>query len=161
MRRIEIVASSLALAAAVAVVMSPGADAAKYVSWEGSWHLNKAETHYPAGVLVTDNDILVARDTGETLTYIETVVNNGKSSTQAYDGAYDGKPYYVGNGETMTFRHISATSYSAVRHNKDGFVLERSVFVLSNHGRKLTCHAWARQPGGKPIKFDEIFDKGV
>jgi hypothetical protein len=160
MRSITITASYLALAASLAMAL-PASAATKYVSWEGTWHLNKAETHYPPGVLVTDNDLIVSKDDGKTLKYSETVTSNGKTSTQTYDGAYDGKPYDVGNNETMTFKHISANSYSAVRHNPKGFVLERSTFVLSNGGKKLTCHAWAQQPGGKPIKFDEIFDKGT
>jgi len=160
MRRIT--ASSLALAASAAFGLSAGGAeaAAKYVSWEGTWHLNKAETHYPAGVKVTGNDMVVTKDDGKILKYSETVTYDGQTSTQTYDGAYDGKPHDVGNGETMTFKHVSANSYSAVRHNKDGFVLERSTFVISDGGKKLTCHAWAQQPGGKPIKFDEIFDKG-
>ncbi len=148
--------TSLALTAAMAL---PAHAETKYVSWEGTWHLNKTETHYPKGVLVTDNDLVVSKDDGKTLKYVETVVSAGKTMVQPYDGAYDGKFYDVGNGETMAFTHLTATSYKAVRHNKDGFVLERSTFVLSNGGKKLTCHAWAQQPGGKPIKFDEIFDK--
>ena len=160
MRAITRIASSLTLASSITLALpGTGAAATKYVSWEGTWHLNKTETHYPAGVMVTDNDMIVSKDDGKTLQYVETVVNAGKTDTQTYDGAYDGKPYDIKNGDTMTFRHISATSYGAVRHNKDGFVTERSVFVLSHRGKKLTCHVWAELPGGKPIKFDEIFDK--
>ena len=160
MRNSTIIASSLALAATFALAL-PASAAPKYVSWEGTWHLNKAETKYPKGVMVTDNDLVVSKDDGKTLKYVETVVSGGQTQTQPYEGAYDGKFYDVGNGETMAFTHISATSYKAVRHNKDGFVVERSVFVLKNNGTKLICHAWAQQPGGKPIKFDEIFDKGT
>jgi hypothetical protein len=160
MPKIAIGGSSLALGGLFMMAL-PAAAAANNVSWAGTWHLNKAETHYPAGVMVTDNDLVVTRDDGNSLQYSETVTNAGQTATQTFDGAYDGKPHDVGNGETMVFKHVSPTSYSAVRRNKDGFVLERSVFVLSHHGQKLTCHVWAEQPGGKPIKFDEIFDKGA
>ncbi len=151
------------LAAGLALLQPAASFAATphYVSWEGTWHLNKTETRYPAGVMVTDNDLVVTRDDGKILQYSETVTSAGQTTTQTFDAAYDGKPHDVGNGETMIFKHISATSYSAVRHDKHGFVLERSVFVFSHHGRKLTCHVWAEQPGGKPLKFDEIFDKGA
>jgi hypothetical protein len=160
MRNSTIIMSSLTLAASLALALPAGA-ASQYVSWEGTWHLNKAETKYPKGVMVTDNDLVVSKDDGHALEYVETVVNAGQTQTQPYKGAYDGKFYDVGNGETMAFTHISPTSYKAVRHNKDGFVLERSVFELKNNGTKLICHAWAQQPGGKPIKFDEIFDKAT
>ncbi len=146
---------------AAALLGANGAGAAdvRYTSWQGVWHLNKAETHYPAGVLVTANDMIVTKDDGTHLKYSETVTVGGKTTTQAYDGAYDGKPYPVGNGETLTFQHIDANSYSALRHNKDGFVLERSTFELTDGGKKLICHAWAQQPGRPPVMFDEIFDK--
>jgi hypothetical protein len=148
-------------AAALAIALAlPAAAAPQYVSWQGTWHLNKAETHYPPGVMVTANDLTVSIDDGKLLKFSETVTNAGNTTTQTFDGAYDGKPVDLGGGETMAFKHVSANSYLAIRHNKDGFLLERTVFVLSNGGKKLTCHVFAQQPGGKPIKFDEIFDKG-
>ncbi len=153
------VLAAMAAAMVLAALQGP-AMAAKYVSWEGTWHLDKQATHYPDGVIVTDNDLVVAKDNGQALKYSETVTSFGKTATQTYDGAYDGKPYDVGAGETMAFRHLTATSYRAVRHDKTGFVTERSTFVLSHGGKTLTCHVWARQPGGKPIRFDEIFQKG-
>jgi hypothetical protein len=157
MPKIAITLSSAVLAASLSL---PAAAAPKFVSWEGTWHLNKAETVYPKGVMVTDNDLIVTKDDGNILKYSETVVNAGQSMTQVYEGAYDNKPHDVGAGETMTFKHLTPTSYSAIRHNSTGYVTERSIFELKNDGKKLICHAWAKQPGGKPIKFDEIFDKG-
>jgi hypothetical protein len=151
--------SSLALVASLGVGPAAGA-ATKFVSWEGTWHLNKKETVYPKGVMVTDNDLVVSKDDGDKLAYVETVVANGKTDVQTYDGAYDGKPYDIGNGETMQFNHINATEYRAVRHDANGFVRENSIFELKNGGKKLICHAWAQQkPGGPEVQFDEIFDK--
>ena len=149
-----------AAALATALALPAAAADLHYVSWQGAWHLNKPETHYPPGVMVTANDLTVTKDDGKTLQYSETVTNAGNTATQTFDGAYDGKPIDLGNGEVMSFKHLSAVSTLAVRHNKDGFLLERTVFVLSHGGKKLTCHVFAQQPGGKPIKFDEIFDKG-
>jgi hypothetical protein len=151
--------SSLALVASFGLSVPAGA-ATKFVSWEGTWHLNKKETIYPKGVLVTDNDLVVSKDDGDKLVYTETVVAFGKTDVQKYDGAYDGKPYDIGNGETMAFNHINATEYRAVRHDGTGFVRENSIFELRNGGKKLICHAWAQQKAGGPeIQFDEIFDK--
>ena len=151
--------SSLALVASFGLSLSAGA-APKYESWEGTWHLNKKETVYPKGVMVTDNDLVVSKDDGDKLVYVETVVANGKTDVQKYDGAYDGKPYDIGNGETMAFNHINPTEYRAVRHDSTGFVRENSIFELKNNGKKLICHAWAQQKlGGPEVAFDEIFDK--
>ncbi len=149
--------SSLALMAS----LSLSAHAAKkFESWEGTWHLNKKETVYPKGVLVTDNDLVVTKDDGDKLVYTETVVAFGRTDVQKNDGAYDGKYYDMGNGESMAFTHISPTQYRAVRHDKNGFVRENSIFELVNGGKKLICHAWAQhEPGGPEVAFDEIFDK--
>jgi hypothetical protein len=159
MRNTMVIVSSLAIAASFSLAQPAGA-ATKFVSWEGTWHLNKKETIYPKGVHVTDNDLVVSKDDGDKLTYVETVVSNGKTDVQKYDGAYDGKPYDIGNGETMAFNHINATEYRAVRHDGTGFVRENSIFELRNNGKKLICHAWAQQKlGGPEVAFDEIFDK--
>ena len=159
MRNRTIMMSSLALAAACALTLPAGA-ATKYMSWEGTWHLNKKETKYPEGVLVTDNDLVVSKDDGVKLSYVETVVAFGKTDVQKYDGAYDGKHYDMGQGETMAFNHINDHEYRAVRHDGTGFVRENSIFELVDGGKKLICHAWAQQKAGGPeIQFDEIFDK--
>ncbi|HLG89191.1 MAG TPA: hypothetical protein VKZ79_18580 [Alphaproteobacteria bacterium] len=142
-----------------AVALPAAATGTKHASWEGTWHLNKTETHYPAGVMVTANDITVSKDDGKALKFSETVTSAGQTTTQNYDGAYDGKFYDVGDGESLAYTHVSANASKAVRHNKDGFVLERTTQVLSKDGKKLVCHVWAQRPGGKPIKFDEIFDR--
>ena len=161
MSNISTAASVLGLFATIVLVAPAQADDSKWTSWQGTWHLNKTETHYPAGVHVTSNDLVVSKDDGMTLEYVETVVNDGQTQVQPYKGAYDGKFYDVGNDEVMSFKHLSKNSYLAIRHahDKNGFLLEKSTFVLSNGGKKLTCHAWAQRPGGKPVKFDEIFDK--
>ncbi len=154
-------ASSLALVAAFGLALPANAAAKeKFMSWEGTWHLNKKETIYPKGVLVTDNDLVVSKDDGDKLTYVETVVAFGKTDVQKYDGAYDGKYYDMGQGESMAFTHINATEYRAVRHDAKGFVRENSIFELKDNGKKLVCHAWAQhEAGGPEVAFDEIFDK--
>jgi hypothetical protein len=159
MSKISMTASLTALLTAAVFALAAHAEDAKWTSWQGTWHLNKTETHYPPGVHVTSNDLVVSKDDGKTLEYVETVVNDSQTQVQPYKGAYDGKFYDVGNEEVMSFKHLSKNSYLAIRHDKNGFLLEKSTFVLSNGGKKLTCHAWAQRPGGKPVKFDEIFDK--
>jgi hypothetical protein len=155
--RTLLTASSLALA--LSLSLSAGA-AAKYESWEGTWHLNKKETAYPNGVHVTDNDMVVTKDDGDKLVYTETVVNDGKTDVQKFDGAYDGKYYAMDNDESLSFTHIGTNGYRAVRHDDKGFIRENSICEIKNGGKKLVCHAWAQHaPGSPEVQFDEIFDK--
>ena len=156
MRTLTLAALSLTAAA-----FAGSANAApKYMSWEGTWHLDKKATVYPSYVHVTDNDLVVTKDDGDKLVYTETVVSDGKTDVQKFDGAYDGKYYDMGQGESMAFTHIGADKARAVRHDGNGFVRENSVFELTNNGKTLVCHAWAQHaPGGKEVAFDEIFNK--
>jgi hypothetical protein len=149
------------LTVAIAASLSlPAAAATKYESWQGTWHLNKKETVYPKGVHVTANDMVVTKDDGDTLVYTETVVNDGKTDVQKYDGAYDGRYYNMSNGESLSFTHIGTNAYRAVRHDDKGFVRENSICEIRNGGKKLVCHAWAQHAPGTPeVAFDEIFDK--
>jgi len=152
----------MVLATAMALALAGGAQAAdggKFVSFQGLWRLNVAETRYPAGIAITGNDMNVTKDDGAVLQYSETVTMDGKATTQTFDGAYDGKPRPIDQGQTLAFRHISATTYGAVRHNADGKVTERSACAISADGKKMTCRVSAYPPGAKPVKFIEVFDK--
>jgi hypothetical protein len=133
--------------------------AGKYLSWEGKWTLNKDKTHYPPQIPITANDIDVTKDDGDTLQYSGTVVVDGKSMNASFDGAYDGKPHDAGGGQTLTYRHVSKTTFASVRKGADGKVAERSTCKLSASGKLFTCHIDLPQAGGKPITFDEYFDK--
>ena len=137
MGNISTTASLAALFVAIIIAPAVQAEDSQWTSWQGTWHLNKTETHYPVGVHVTSNDLVVSKDDGKNLEYVETVVNDGQTQVQPYKGAYDGKFYDVGNDEVMSFKHLSKNSYLAIRHDKNGFLLERSTFVLSNGGKKL------------------------
>ena len=150
-------------AATLALTLGISADhaqaAAKYLSWEGKWTLNKDETHYPPQIPVTANDIDVTKDDGDALQYSGTVVVGGKSMSASFDGAYDGKPHDAGNGATLTYHHVSKTTFASVRKTADGTVAERSTCKLSTDGKLFTCHIELPQTGGKAIVFDEYFDK--
>ena len=150
----------IVMAAALTLAVSAGAaDANKFASFQGLWRLNVAETHYPPGIKITGNDMNVTTDDGATLQYSETVTMDGTAMTQAFDGAYDGKPRPIAGGQTLAFRHISATTYGAVRHNADGEAVEHSACTISADGKRMSCRVSAFPPKGKPVKFIEVFDK--
>lgn len=135
------------------------ADTARYVSTQGKWTLNKAETRYPPGIDITGNVMDVTVDDGHVLRYTETVTLGGQAMTQSFDGAYDGKPRPIDNGQTLSFRHLSTAKYRATRHDADGRLMERSDCTVASHGAKMSCRVQAFPKEGKPVRFVEVFDK--
>ena len=152
-----ITAATLALALGISAGHAQAAG--KYLSWEGKWTLNKDKTHYPQQIPVTANDIDVTKDDGDTLQYSGAVVVGGKPMSASFDGAYDGKPHDAGGGQTLTYHHVSKTTFASVRKGADGTVAERSTCKLSTDGKLFTCHIELPQAGKKAIVFDEYFDK--
>ncbi len=152
-----IATATLALILGISAGHAQAAD--KYLSWEGKWTLNKDKTHYPPQIPVTANDVEVTKDDGVALQYSGTVVVGGKSMSAMFDGAFDGKPHDAGDGATLTYHHVSKTTFASVRKTADGTVAERSTCKFSADGKALTCHIELPQTGGKAIVFDEHFDK--
>jgi hypothetical protein len=153
MKRIAALAA-LALTAAAGQAM-----AGDYVSWQGKWKLNTEKTHYPPIIPVTSNDVDVTKDDGNTLQYTGKVVVGGKPVSASFSGAYDGKPYDAGNGQTLTYEHVSKTTFKSVRKAADGTVAERSTCSLTTDGKVFTCHIELPMPDGKVVAFDEYFDR--
>jgi hypothetical protein len=149
----------LLIFAALGITPLVTAASAKYVSSEGQWHLDLAATHYPAGFDITSNDMNVTKDDGTILQFTETVTFAGKPLTTIFDGAYDGKPHDIGNGQTLTFRHVSAGTYGIVRHT-NGAVAERTSCTISADTKTLTCRILVLPAKGKPVRFVEHFVKG-
>lgn len=153
----------IAMTATLALVLGSAAGQAQaagdYLSWQGKWKLNMEKTHYPPVIPVTANDLDVTKDDGHTLQYSGTVVVGGKPVSASFSGAYDGKPYDAGNGQTITYHHISKTTFASVRKSADGSVAERSTCALSTDGKVFSCHIELPMPDGKTITFDEYFDR--
>jgi hypothetical protein len=140
-------------------VAAQAADAGKYVSTEGMWRINLEKTHYPPAFNITGNDMNVTKDDGQTLQFTETVTLGGKAMTQNFDGAYDGKPHPIADGQTLTYHHVSAASYTIVRQDADGKDREHTKCTISAKGNEMTCQIVILPKDGKPIKFIEHFDK--
>jgi hypothetical protein len=148
-----------AVIALVLPVAAQAADDGKYLSSEGMWRINLEKTHYPPAFNITGNDMNVTKDDGQTLQFSETVTLGGKAMTQNFDGAYDGKPHPIADGQTLTYRHVSAASYTIVRQDMDGNDREHTKCSIVAKGKAMTCHIVVLPKDGKPIKFTEHFDK--
>jgi hypothetical protein len=111
--------------------------------------------------MVTDNDLVVSKDDGDKLVYVETVVANGKTDVQKYDGAYDGKYYDIGNGEIDGLQPHQRHRIPR-RASRRERLRPREQHLRTEKRRQeadLPRLGPARSPAARKSQFDEIFDK--
>jgi hypothetical protein len=149
------------VAAAATCVLSTGiAQAKDYVSSEGEWTLNVAESKYPPSMpVIKDHVMQVTKDDGKTLQYTDNfVIGDGPATHVTLDGAFDGKPHKMTNGQDMTVTlskhgyrdHWSAPNGTSGYDNCD----------YSKNVTLMTCHAGFTPAGSKtPVTFVEVWNK--
>jgi hypothetical protein len=150
-----------ATAIAAAILLSGGIASAKgYVSSEGEWTLNVAQTKYPAGFPnIHDHVMQVTKDDGKTLQYTDNfAMGNGPMQHVTLDGAFDGKPHKMTNGQDMMVT-LSENGY----HDQwiaPGGTTGWDNCDYSKHVTVMTCHAGFIPPGAtKPVTFTEVWNK--
>jgi len=155
-----VVKFGLAAAAATVALTSGIAQAAAYKSWEGEWTLNVEQSKYPASMPVIKNHVMqTTKDDGKKLAYTDNFEIGGAPVTHVtFDGAYDGKPYKMTNGQDMT---VVRTEHGYLDHwsapngttGKDDCAFDADVKVM-------TCHGEFTPPGAKePVTFLEVWNK--
>lgn len=130
-----------AASCAVICLLASGAQAAKYVSSEGEWTLNVKETKYPAGFPNIHNHVMqVTKDDGKTLQYTDNfAIGDGPMQHVTLDGAFDGKPHKMTNGQDMMVT-LSDQGY----HDQwiaPGGTTGWDNCDYSRHVTLMTCHA--------------------
>lgn len=149
------------VAAAATFVLSTGiAQAKDYVSSEGEWTLNVAESKYPAAMpVIKDHVMQVTKDDGKTLQYTDNfVIGDGPATHVTLDGAFDGKPHKMTNGQDMTVtlsKHGYRDRWSAPNGTSgyDNCDYSKNVTLM-------TCHAGFTPAGSKtPVTFVEVWNK--
>ena len=136
------------------------AQAAAYKSWEGEWTLNVEQSKYPASMPVIKNHVMqTTQDDGKKLAYTDNFqMGDGPVTHVTFDGAYDGKPYKMTNGQDMT---VVRTEHGYLDHwsapngttGKDDCAFDVGVKVM-------TCHGEFTPPGAKePVTFLEVWNK--
>jgi hypothetical protein len=155
-----IVKSGVAACAAIFALSGGLAQAKPYISSEGEWTLNVAESKYPPAMPVIKEHVMqVTKDDGKVLQYTDNfIIGDGPKTHVTLDGAFDGKPHKMTNGQDMTvvlsengYRdHWSAPNGASGWDNCD----------YSQNVTLMTCHAGFTPPGSKTsIEFLEVWNK--
>jgi hypothetical protein len=134
--------------------------AEQFVSQKGSWIRNKAETKIPAdGFKPIDTPMVVSTDDGNALKFVVYfMTNEGLQPGITYEGAYDGQPYPFGKGSTLSFTHVSPTSYRTELKSADGSTSSELVTFIANNS-KMRFEGKRTEKSGKSYEYVEVWDK--
>jgi hypothetical protein len=147
-------------AAAIAIALAGGSALAdEKGTYEGTWKLNVEQSHYPAMMpTIKDHVMVVSLDDGKLLKYTDNFTIGDKTSHVVFDGAYDGKPHKVSNGQDMYVEHTK-TGYKDHWVDPNGST-GIDVCDFSENMTVMTCHSSFTPKGAKePVKFMEVWNK--
>jgi hypothetical protein len=152
----------VALAAGL-ICLSTAALAAEkqYLSQEGHWEINVAESKVPPeGFKLPMEPFDVTKDDGKVLEFTTyKTTPKGLEVAFTYAGAYDGKPYPAGpGGTTAMYQHITASSFYTETRVANGMVFSEHGFILDG-GNKFRLEAKAINDKGKLFDYVLVYDK--
>jgi hypothetical protein len=141
---------------------SGGAIAAEpqYMSQKGTWMLNKAESKIPPGTFTPiDTPMEITVDDGNIIKFtIYVMSTEGLKPSIVYEGAYDGRPYPFTKGTTLSYVHLSPTSFKAETKSADGS-LGTDTVTFTNGGAKMRYDGKRTEKSGKTYEYVEVWDK--
>jgi hypothetical protein len=148
------------LAVLVLASASAGAADKKYLSQEGHWVINVAESKVPPeGFKLPMEPFDVTKDDGKVLEFTTyKTTDKGLEVAFKYVGAYDGKPYPAGPGATALYQHITASSFYTETRVANGMVFSEQGFLL-NGGTKFRLEAKCIDDSGKKFDYVLVYDK--
>lgn len=156
MLRVVMMVAALVLASTTA-----GAADKKYLSQEGHWVINVAESKVPAeGFKLPLEPFDVTKDDGKVLEFTTyKTTDKGLEVAFKYAGAYDGKPYPAGpGGTTALYQHITASTFYTETRLANGMVFSEHGYLL-NGGTKYRLEAKCLDDNGKKFDYVLVYDK--
>jgi hypothetical protein len=149
------------LAVILALALSLGCLSAaageNYLSQQGSWIRNKAESKIPEGANHNDMPMVVMEDDGQNLRYVLfEMTTTGYQAGVTFVGAYDGKPYTFGTGATRSYQHLSPESFRSEWKSDGGASAVETITFLSPTRMRIEGK---RTTNGTSYDYVEIWDK--
>ena len=133
----------------------------QYVSQQGHWVINVAESKVPPeGFKLPLEPFDVTKDDGKVLEFTTyKTTEKGLEVAFKYVGAYDGKPYPAGpGGMTALYQHITASTFYTETRVPNGMVFSEHGYLL-NGGTKFRLEAHALNDAGKLFDYVLVYDK--
>jgi hypothetical protein len=154
---------SAVLGAALTLVASPSVNAktpADASAIAGTWQLNTSASKVVGPALKSETRVYEVKGIKVTMHSVGTDAA-GKSVSNSYSAAYDGKPYpTVGNplGDTIALTKVNSRTVTAIVR-KGSKVTATARAVVSNDGKHLTITRKIGTPPGRRVTNTLVYDK--
>ncbi|HEV2579035.1 MAG TPA: hypothetical protein VGU25_17655 [Acidobacteriaceae bacterium] len=149
--RALILTSALVFAgAAVSFAQSP---------MDGTWKLNEAKSHIPAGAIKSDTVTYESQGDNVKVTTDGTVA--GTPTHTEWTGKFDGKDYPMTGSsmdDTRAYTQVNAHTLS-ITMKKAGKVTTTGRVVVSADGKTRTVTLHSTDPSGKKVSETAVYDK--
>ena len=131
-----------------------------YVSQQGAWIRNKAESKIPPDSFTPlDQPMVVMQDDGKQLKFVVfAMTSTGLQPDITYDGAYDGQPYTYGKDGTKSYTHLSANSFRTDWKSVNGSTASEVVTINAN-ATKMRIEGKRTDPDGKTYEYVQVWDR--
>jgi hypothetical protein len=125
----------------------------------GTWKLNTAKSHIPAG-LPTNTTVVYEAAGDQIKVTTDGTDKEGKPTHTEWVGKWDGKPYPLTGDASADSRSYKMSGTTLTFSNtKDGKVVMTGHIVVSPDGKTRTLHATATDASGKKVSGTQVFDK--
>jgi hypothetical protein len=126
----------------------------------GTWKLNEAKSKIPAGMV--KNTTVTYTAVGDNIKVTtDGTSGDGKPEHTEWTGKFDGKDYPCTGDPTLDSRAYKMTNERTMEltNKKSGKVTSTGKIEVSKDGKTRTLHLTAKDPSGKKISGDSMYDK--
>lgn len=150
----KVLALSLALCFAGAVAASAQS------TQMGTWKLNEAKSHIPAGA-VKNTTVVYTADGDNVKVTTDGTLADGTGNHTDWTGKFDGKPYPLTgdpNADERAYTKVNDHTLTMENH-KAGKVITTGRIVVSPDGKTRTLSLHSSDPAGKKVSSTAVYDK--
>ncbi len=126
---------------------------------EGTWKLNEAKSHIPAGGIKSDTVTYESQGDNVKVTTDGTVASTPTHTE--WTGKFDGKDYPMSGSpmdDTRAYTQVNAHTLS-ISMKKDGKVTTTGRIVVSADGKTRTVTLHSTTASGKKVSSTAVYDK--
>ena len=126
----------------------------------GTWKLNEAKSHIPAGAM-KNTSVTYAADGDSIKVTTEGTGGDGAAMHTEWTGKFDGKDYPITgdpSADARSYTKVNARTLS-LSNKKDGKVMTTGRIVISADGKHRTLTTHTKAAGGKMLNSTAYYDK--
>jgi hypothetical protein len=126
----------------------------------GTWKLNEAKSHIPAGA-IKNTTVVYTADGDNVKVTTDGTLADGTANHTDWTGKFDGKPYPLTgdpNADERSYTKVNDRTLTLENH-KAGKVVATARIEVSSDGKTRTLSLHSHDPAGKKVSSTAVYDK--